>query len=248
MSTAHTRILHMHIEKCGGTALRLAMERALGPGARACPTRAERELGGLRPDQWDLISGHFGWAVLQPMGGRIVTILRDPVERFVSSYYYWRDMYRNGGDTSHRSSLTDKYSLDDFATIKDDHSLVAQLFNRMTWQVAYSGIPAKRQELRARGVTDTQLLGMAVENLRACAAVGLQERMDDFVVEFSQRLGLTLTIERENVTGGRPERTELAAGTRRRILEWVYLDMELYQAACALVAARARGYAAEAAA
>jgi hypothetical protein len=240
MSTPQTRILHLHIEKCGGTALRLAIGQALGAAARMFPKHHERELKGVRPEDWDLISGHFGWQVLQPLGGRIVTVLRDPVDRFISSYFYWRDMYRSGDDQSHRSALADLYSLDDFVTIKDDHSLVTQLFNRMTWQVAFSGLPLQRQAQRAHGITDAQLLGIAVANLRACTVVGLQDQMDDFATEFERRLGLKLAIERTNVTAGRAGTAEISAATRRRIQEWVYLDMELYQAACALVAARPR--------
>jgi hypothetical protein len=238
MSTPQTRILHLHIEKCGGTAVRLAIERALGPAARSFPEHHERELKGVKAENWDLVSGHFGWQLLQPLGGRIVTMLRDPVDRFVSSYFYWRDMYRSGQDTSHRAALADLYSLDDFATIKDDHSLVTQLFNRMTWQVAFSGLPKQRQAQRAYGITDAQLLAIAVANLGACDVVGLQERMEDFAAWFERRLGLKLAIERTNVTSGRPPRVQLSAATRHRIHEWVYLDMELYQAACALVAAR----------
>jgi Sulfotransferase family len=244
MSTPQTRILHLHIEKCGGTSLRLAIEQALGPSARVFPKHHEREVMGIKPDNWDLVSGHFGWQVLQPLGGRIVTVLRDPVDRFVSSYFYWRDMYRRGEDQSHRSSLADLYSLDDFATIKDDHSLVTQLFNRMTWQVAFSGLPVKRQAQRAHGITDTQLLAIAVANLKACEVVGLQDRMDDFATQFERRLGLKLAIGHSNVTAGRSGAAEISAIARRRIMEWVYLDMELYQAASALVAARSSGLAA----
>jgi len=244
MSTPQSRILHLHIEKCGGTALRLAIAQAIGAAARIFPKHHERELKGIRPDDWDLISGHFGWQILQPLGGRIVTVLRDPVDRFISSYFYWRDMYRSGKDQSHRSSLADLYSLDDFVTIKDDHSLVTQLFNRMTWQVAFSGLPLQRQAQRAHGMTDTQLLAIAVANLKACEVVGLQDHMDDFARNFEHSLGLKLTIERTNVTTGRPAATEIPATTRRRIHEWVYLDMELYQAACALVACLASGRAA----
>src|SRR5580698_3834299 len=244
MSTPQSRILHLHIEKCGGTSLRLAIEQALGPTARVFPKHHERELKGIDPQDWDLISGHFGWQVLQPLGGRIVTVLRDPVDRFVSSYFYWRDMYRTGDDRSHRSSLADLYTLDDFATIKDDHSLITQLFNRMTWQIAFSGLPLQRQAQRAHGITDKQLLAVAVANLKACDVVGLQDRMDDFATQFQHRLGLKLAIERTNITAGRENAAEISAVTRRRIQVWVYLDMELYQAASSLVAARFSGQAA----
>jgi hypothetical protein len=240
MSTPQTRILHLHIEKCGGTSLRIALERAMGPGKTSFPKHHEREIAGIKAEEWDLISGHFGWQVLQPLGGRVITVLRDPVDRFISNYFYWRDMYRTGKDRSHRASLTELYSLDDFATIKDEQSMVASLFNRMTWQIAFSGVPPYRHAQRALGITDPQLLAVAVANLGACHVVGLQERMDDFAAACQRTLGLPVTIERANVTTGRPARVEISAATRRRILEWVYLDMELYQAACALVAARTR--------
>jgi hypothetical protein len=244
MSTPQTRILHLHIEKCGGTALRLAMQRAMGPPARMFPKHHERELKDIKPENWDLISGHFGWQVLHPLGGRIVTMLRDPVDRFISSYSYLAEMYRAGQETSHRAALTTLYSLDDFTTLKDEQSLIYGLFNRMTWQVAFGGLAVQRQPQRARGITDSELLSVAIANLRACHVVGVQDRMADFTTQFQHRMGLQLHIERANITTGRPSLTEISAATRRRIMEWVYLDMELYQAAYAMVAARTLGSAA----
>jgi hypothetical protein len=240
ISTPQTRILHLHIEKCGGTALRTAIARAIGPATRLFPKQYERDMEAIEADQWDLISGHCGWQVLQPYGGHLVTVLRDPVDRFVSSYFFWRDMYRSGKDRSHRAVLTDVYPLDEFVKIKDEQSLIQGLLNAMTWQLAYSPVLPKRQAQRARGITEAELIATAIAHLGECAVVGLQEHMGDFASHFEQRLGLKLDIERVNVTEGRPGGLELSAATRRRILEWVYLDMELYQAACALVAARTR--------
>jgi len=46
-----------------------------------------------------------------------------------------------------------------------------------------------------------------------------------------------VSVERLNVTDERIAVDELSFETRRRIAEWVYLDVELYQHARALVAA-----------
>jgi hypothetical protein len=148
-------------------------------------------------------------------------------------------MYRSGKDTTHRAAIASIYTLDEFATIKDEQSLLQGLYNTMTWQLAHSALLRNRIPQRASGVTDADLLARAIANLHSCAVVGLQDRMDDFAAAFQASLGLPLAINHDNVTAGRPPRLELSAATRRRILEWVYLDMELYQAACVLVAARA---------
>lgn len=239
MSTAATRILHLHLEKAGGTALRFALLEALGPGAKRFPHHHENRLPGIVPDEWDLISGHFAFRALAPLGGRLVTVLRDPVDRFISVYYYWRYLHEQGIEVSRKTTLAIRYALDDFVTIRDDVAIVEQFFNRMTWQLAEGAALSARQGPRAEGQTDSALLARATANLQACDVVGVQERMDAFAAAFSRRLALPLRIERLNVTAGRPTNVELSALTRRRILDWTYLDMELYQAACAIAAASA---------
>jgi hypothetical protein len=234
MSTAETRILHLHIEKTGGTALRMALARSLGHASKRFPYHHENQLAGIVPDDWDLISGHFGYGKLAPLGGRIVVLLRDPVDRFMSVYYYWRQMHARGVNTTRQTELASIYSLDDFVALWDEAPLLEQFFNRMTWQLADTFTMPGRKPLRSQGITDQALLQLALENLRQCHVVGVQERMDDFAVSLKQRLGCVLKIERLNVTEQRARPEELLPTTRRRILEWVYLDLELYRAACRL--------------
>ena len=237
MSTAETRILHVHIEKTGGTALRMALQRALGPGARRFPQHHESKLADIVPDEWDLISGHFGYGRVKPLGGRVVVLLRDPVDRFMSVYYYWREVHAKGVNTTRQTKLATDYTLDGFIAVKDDVSLLEQFFNRMTWQLADTFSMNGRHRLRAEGITDNDLLALAVQNLRACDVVGVQERMDAFAGRFERRIGQPLVIEKLNVTQNREPLAALPSQTRRRIMEWIYLDVELYQAACALAAA-----------
>lgn len=236
MSTAETRILHLHIEKTGGTALRVALQRSLGPGAKRFPSHHESKLPDIVPAEWDLVSGHFGYTRLAPLGGRIVVLLRDPVDRFMSVYYYWREIHFKGLNITRQTKLASEYSLDDFVLVKDEVSLLEQFFNRMTWQLADTFTLNARHQLRSQGIRDADLLARAIENLKACAVVGVQERMDAFADAYERRIGRPLTIDRLNVTRERPPVAELSPATRRRIMDWVYLDAELYQAACALAA------------
>jgi hypothetical protein len=237
MSTAETRILHIHIEKTGGTALRMALQRALGPGAKRFPQHHESKLADIVPDEWDLISGHFGYGRLAPLGGRLVVLLRDPVDRFMSVYYYWREVHARGINPTRQTRLATEYSLIDFIAVKDEVSLLEQFFNRMTWQLADTFSLNGRQRLRSEGTSDRTLLALAIQNLRACDVVGVQERMDAFAGQFERRIGRKLVIEKLNVTQDREPLAALPAETRRRIMDWIYLDVELYQAACALAAA-----------
>jgi hypothetical protein len=237
MSSAETRILHVHIEKTGGTALRLALQRAIGPGGKRFPQHHESKLADIVPDEWDLISGHFGYGRLAPLGGRVVVLLRDPVDRFMSVYYYWREMHRKGVNITRQTTLATQYSLEDFVAVKDEVSLLEQFFNRMTWQLADTFSLNGRQRLRSAGITDSALLALAVTHLQACDVVGVQERMDAFAARFEQRLGRPLRIDKVNVTEERAPVAALPAAVRRKIMDWIYLDVELYQAACVLAAA-----------
>jgi hypothetical protein len=238
MSSAETRLLHLHIEKTGGTALRFGLQRALGREAKMFRAIHEEKMAGIVPDEWDLISGHFGYTSLAPLGGRMVVLLRDPVERFLSAYYYWRQMHEKGVNQTRQTLLASKYSLDDFVLIRDEVPLIEQFANQMTWQLADTFRFNLRQKLRSEGVTDTALLALAVEHLRACQVIGVLERLDAFTNLFQRVVRLPLRLDRLNVTEARPSVSDISPRTRARILDWVYLDIELHQAACVLAAAR----------
>jgi hypothetical protein len=75
---------------------------------------------------------------------------------------------------------------------------------------------------------------MAIGNLETFAVVGLQSRMDDFTQAIAQRFGVDLSVDPVNVTANRPKVDDLPIATRRRIHDWVYLDLELYEAASRL--------------
>lgn len=84
------RLAHIHIPRTGGNALRSAYEKA-HPGRRVLrindPDKVP-ELEGIGPTQFDFLQCHLPW-VMWPSGiegFRVVTTVRDPLERLLSMY------------------------------------------------------------------------------------------------------------------------------------------------------------------
>jgi hypothetical protein len=225
------RVLHMHIPKTAGTALRTALGKAPEKKLRVFPHYDERQFLEADPAQWDVFSGHYGFKTASRLDGDIITVLRHPVDRFVSVYYFWRELLEKKVEVTRKTKLTKAFTLDDFVSLRDELPLIEEFFNRMTWQVAYGSSIEHRKELRDEGKTENDVLAMAVRNLQGFALVGLQNRLPEFSRAVEKRLGVTLKVGMVNVTASRPGVDELSVTTRRRIYDWVYLDLELYEAA-----------------
>jgi hypothetical protein len=230
MSTAETRILHLHIPKTAGTAIRHAFSVAPG-GLQIYPHYDERMYRDADPDEYDLFSGHYGYTTASRLGGNIISVFRNPFDRFVSVYYFWRQLHQQGVERTRKTELAMKFSLDEFALITDDLVLVEEFYNRMTWQVAYGSSIAQRQEQRAAGKSEEDIFAMATQNLSRFALIGLQDRMADFSAGLQRKFGVGLNIKPVNVTESREPLADIKMGTRRRIYDWIYMDVALYERA-----------------
>ena len=224
-----TRIIHIYIPKTAGTALRTAFERAYKNEMRSFPHRDERRYAEIDPNEYDFYSGHIGFKTASEIGGDIIAVFRNPVDRFVSVYYFWRQLYANGVEQSRNTAMAAKYDLDQFVLIRDEPFLIEEFNNRITWQVAYGSSLPLRLELRSQGKTEDEIFRTAVDNVESFAVVGTQERIGEFRDRLKQRYGVDLQIERTNVTQNKAEKRDLGIQTLRRIQDWVYMDLELYQ-------------------
>lgn len=95
-------IFFLHNPKGGGSSLRELFSSRFEPGEIApvfcnAPNEHRAQIGAIR--QWrgfKFYAGHYGHDVYEQIGAghRLITNFRDPVERIVSMYRYWRNNVR----------------------------------------------------------------------------------------------------------------------------------------------------------
>jgi hypothetical protein len=224
-----TRLLHLHVPKTAGTAVRAALERACNGTLRVFPHYDEHKYKDLDSSKYDVYSGHYGFKTATGIGGDIITVLRHPVDRYLSVYYFWRQLYESGAEVSPNTTIASKYSIDDFVTVRDEPFIVEEFANRVTWQIAHGSSFAHRRELRLQGKTDEDVFRMALDNLSTFAVVGVQEDLPTFTDRFAEKYNFALKVDRINVTKSRVSAKDVSVAALRRIQDWVYLDLELYE-------------------
>lgn len=211
------KLIFIHLPKTGGLTLRSIIERNYPPrsvytidGApdsverfKSLPPERRREIG--------VLQGHMPFGLHSHLGGeaRYVTMLRHPVERIVSLYYYLRRTPDNPlSDAARRLSLA---------------------------EFVETGTPQARnhQTRLLAGRKDDfadATLGDAKENLARFAAVGLVECFDESLLLFRKILGWRrIHYVKGNVNKGRPPRREIPASTVCLIEKRNALDLELYE-------------------
>ena len=107
--------------------------------------------------------------------------------------------------------------------------LIEELLNRTTWQVAYGSMLEQRQVLREEGRTDDDIHRMALDNIQKFAVVGVQEDIPGFGDRIRERYGVELQLQKMNVTKQRDAMFDIPVETIRKIQEWVWMDLELFE-------------------
>ena len=231
MNVETPRLVHLHIPKTAGTALRAAFEQQFNGTLRVFSHWDEGKFGAVDPASYDFYSGHFGYHTASRLGGDIVTVFRHPVDRYISVYYFWRQLYNTSVERSLNTELAARFPIEEFVQIRDQPNLIEEFENRATFQVAYGSGLAHRRQMRLDGLTNDAIYTMASRNLDGFKAVGIQEDMTQFAAAIKAAYGIVLDIQKVNVTKERPQVRDISVATRRAIQNWVYMDLELYQQA-----------------
>jgi hypothetical protein len=231
-------LLFLHIPKTGGATItgvlstRFAEEDCLPLYLGPPP-----ELSDL--DRFRYVTGHFTASFIRRFRRPpyVVTFLREPIERSLSSYSYLQGLtpeyvrslalLERGEDAQDRLLrcvvLTRALPIEEI--IRTEPKLANEFFGN--------------RQARVLGGTDSrgggESLNRALEGLERCDFVGLSDRLDESVSWLMRRLGWRdlSPLPRTNVTSERVHREQLSPEALATLREFTAIDDQLYRHAIA---------------
>ncbi len=249
-----------HIPKAGGTSLHMALEQALNDKAFAERRNGLGNWPAAALAEARFFSGHFDTASLALIPAcdlRVVTVLRDPVDRLVSMYRYLRSIQPGAARAQQRNmKLTDmarQLEPADFFAAPElaghpslDNAMTRQLagvLGQKSWESYHGPCPD-----RLRGAAATDVLARATAHLDGMAAFGLLDRPHTLPPLFAA-LGLPVpdALPRENVTDSAhvlgtwfdpPVTVEVDDKLRTALASHVEIDAQLHYAAVQILTRR----------
>ena len=212
-------LIFLHIPKTAGTTLNRIIEWQYNPVTiftmdpyriRATPERLQT-LSEERRRRLRMVRGHFYYGVHEylPQGGTYITMLREPVARFFSSFFF---IQRRPLHPMHRKVTTERIGVEDFIRLTP---------HRQNLQCSMiSGI-------KNDGKSDDRMLEVAKENLaKTFSVVGLSERFEESLMLIAKTYNWEIPFyENRKVAKTRPEKNPVEV---EMIREHNRLDLELY--------------------
>ena len=182
MSKTVPRLVFLHVPRTGGTTLHHHLAAHFAPH-EICPERFSR-LEKYSPDQlekWRFFSGHFNADEIRRIPGPlfIVTILRNPIERLLSNYYFWKrqrpetiEKHRLDGPRLIKGgSLADFLRSNHGGVLDSTNNMMARRLAGQVYAWPDGGWRARIGEVGFE-VTDLQLVHRALGNLLSFDAYG----------------------------------------------------------------------------
>jgi hypothetical protein len=216
---ARPLIIFVHLPKTAGSTLVRIIERQYPAKSilRLYESDFGNELAAIPSSEMDRLSvilGHFyfGAHAFSSRPVRYITLLRDPVERIISHYYYVRQSPKHYFYDSAR-----KMSMAKFVEYCSDNDQTRQLAGRC-------GVPSL-------GTSSDELLNVAKGNLtKYFPVVGITEEFDRSLILMKQVFGWNYPVyTSQNVTRNRPTRKELPQDVLEAIRKHNELDMDVYR-------------------
>lgn len=219
-------LIFLHLMKTGGrTLVHILKQNSDRPSRFHCSQKPGETLADLKAMSEDqrrslrLFYGHmeFGLHEALPQPSTYITLLRHPLDRVVSHYYYGFFTERH---YTHDLVNTKNISLSDYMACG-----ITELDNGQTRRIAGSvarSIPF--------GQCPPDLLEIAKRNLdERFLLVGLTERFDEFLLLLGRSLPLAQPLYvRSNVNTKKSALKPLTDGDRASVLNYNQLDLQLY--------------------
>ena len=223
------QLVYLHIQKTGGNSL-LNFVASHFPWSSVLQVYSPAEFDTHPRSEvahFDLICGHITARNLSAVAGDAIrcTVLREPVDRTLSSYWYFRT-YKSTPPESIRHAVASAKA----------NSLTEFLRNRtpeVRRHVVNHQAHCLAGDWSCRMLGADELLAAAIENLHTFHWVGITEQLDEGARQLAQVMGwdLPARLSKENVTPCRQHADELRSTELNLIQELVMADSELYRAA-----------------
>ena len=233
--TSDRILFFLHIPKTAGSTLHKIIEKQY-------PSHEVFTIPGANPHkqvdkikQWDdshkerirVIKGHMNFGLHESMDKQptYITILRHPIDRAISTYYY---ILRTPIHHLHEYVSSKKISLKDFVC----DGLFTDMDNGQTRRL--SGVSVGQfpgyKEVKF-GQCYPELLEEAKNNLdRYFAVVGIQEKFDESLLMMQQKMDWkNCYYVKQNVSKSRMELDEISDDCHDAIAQFNHLDMQLYE-------------------
>jgi hypothetical protein len=213
-------LIFLHIPKTAGTTLNRIIEWQYSPLSiftmdpyriRATPERLMK-LPEARRRRLRMVRGHFYYGIHEslPQGATYITMLREPVARFLSAYYF---LQRRPLHPMHRKVKSERIGVEDFIRLTP---------RRQNLQCSLiAGI-------KSNGKCEESTLEIAKENLvKSFSVVGISERFEESLMLIAKTFDWEVPFyENRKVSKTRPQVDSSAV---EMIKEHNRLDLELYE-------------------
>jgi Wzt C-terminal domain/Sulfotransferase family len=223
MNSTSSRLLFLHIPKAAGTAFVAYLSRHLG--IENCSDRLNQikwRDALARYSDCKLISGHLFATIGDqlPADRESIVILREPLDRFLSSFYFQN---RDASDVPiAQRRATSNLDLDSYIdTLLDSERESLNVQTEMLYPLGTAEFPPHTWETK---------VAAAKTALDRFQLVGIQSDIEDFALMAANRLGWAIGggIGYENVTSRRVATTDLTREQRQRLSGLLQPDLEVY--------------------
>jgi hypothetical protein len=231
---AREALIFLHIPKTAGTTLNRIIEWQYNPvsiftvdpmGIRATVERF-KTFSEKRRSRLRVVRGHLFYGIHEflPQGGTYITMLRDPVARVISTYFF---LLRRPLDPLHQRFKTERLGLEDLIRLTPNRQNLQCRFISGIGRVEDVAITAAGGRLPSTGICDERMLEIAKENLtRSFRVIGLTERFEESLALIMTSLGWEISsYENQRVT-------KIRSPIEPRLVDMVRehnrLDIELY--------------------
>jgi hypothetical protein len=232
-------VIFVHLPKTAGTTLHSIINRQYSrdeihafTGDAVGSVAAFKAMPDEEKQRIKLLQGHmpFGLDAEMPQQAAYFTMLRDPVDRVISEFYFAIQTpthYLHDEIKKNRLTLRDAIEGKVHVMLNDAQT---RLISGVWGQVPFGKLTSEHLET-------------AKQNLSRCDVVGLMERFDESILMLKKAFGWgDIGYRPKNVTRKRPARDKMDASTFEIIRQAHQNDMALYEFAQGLFAEQKRKY------